>query len=257
MVVALLIAGTVALVGSVIVLVSARELWFAWRVYRGEPLAVYELPNETGPVEVQGVAEPDEGTVSAPISGAECLLCEWEVQERRTDAASDGSRTYWKTLDEGLRGGPFRLADDTASCRVEPAGSVRRLESHTVTVPGGTTPPAEIRSFVAANPNVTPQDGSIDLGVTELRIGNEQRFVERRLDPGEDCYVYGRAHYDPDAGRRGGEVNVVIDGAGVRRFLIADRRERGVVWNVAKAGLGGVAVGLVLVVPSALWLSPL
>ncbi|WP_248299376.1 hypothetical protein [Halorhabdus amylolytica] len=254
MVLAYLAAGAIALVGALAVVLGGRELWFAWRVYRGEPLAVYELPNETGPVEVQGVAEPDEGTVEAPISGSPCLICEWVVQERRTSGTGTGSNTYWKTLDEGLVGGPFRLADDTASCRIEPAGSVRRLEEHTVTVPGGTTPPTEIREFVAANPKVTPQDGTIDLGVTELRIGNEQRFVERRLDPGEDCYVYGRAHYDQTAGSRGGEVSVRIDGKSVRRFLIADRRERGVAWDVAKVGFAGTVFGVLLVIPSALWI---
>ncbi|WP_244605370.1 hypothetical protein [Halorhabdus rudnickae] len=254
MVVALLVAGMVALVGFVVVALSARELWFAWRVYRGESLAVYELPNETGPVEVKGVAEPDAGTVEAPISGSPCLICGWEVQERRTSGTGKGSNTYWKTLDEGLLGGPFRLADDTASCRVEPAGSDRRLEEHTVTVPGGTVPPAEVREFVAANPNVSPQDGTIDLGVAELRVGNEQRFVERRLDPGEDCYVYGRAHYDQTAGSRGGEVSVRIDGESVRRFLIADRRERGVAWDVAKVGFAGALFGLLMLVPSAFWI---
>ena len=254
MVFPLLLAGVAAVIGAVMVVGGARELWFAWRVFRGDPLAVYELPNETGPVEVQGVAEPDEGTVESPISGTACLLCEWEVQERRTSGTGKTSNTYWKTLDEGLLGGPFRLADDTASCRVEPAGSVRNLAEQTVTVPGGTTPPAELESFVASNPNVSPQDGTIDLGVTELRIGNEQRFVERRLDPGEACYVYGRAHYDPTAGSRGGEVNVLIDGDGVRRFLIADRRERGVAWAVAKVGIGGVVLGVAILAPSLVWL---
>ncbi|WP_158854988.1 hypothetical protein [Halorhabdus sp. CUG00001] len=240
-----LLGGTiVALVGLAIVALGLRELSFAWRVYRGDPLAVFELPNETGPVEVMGTAEPGEGTAQAPISGVETLVCEWAVQERRTSGGTHGSRTYWKTLDQGLVGGPFRLADDTASCRVEPAGSVREFEEHTVTVPAGTTPPERIRQFVAENPNVSPQDETLDIGVAELHIGNEQRFVERRLDPGEDCYVYGRAHADPTAGARGGEVNVRVDGRGVRRFLLADRRERGVAWAVAKIGLAAVALGL-------------
>jgi len=241
---ALLFSGVLAVAGLALIALGARELWFAWQIYRGEPLAVYELPNEPGPVEVQGVAESGEGTVASPITGSACLLCEWEVQERRTTSAGKGTNTYWKTLDEGLLGGPFRLADDTASCRVEPAGSVRHLEAQTVTVPGGTALPDRLAEFVAGNPNVAAQDGTIDLGVTELRMGNDQRFVERRLDPGEECFVYGRAHYDAGAGRRGGEVNVVINGDGVRRFLIADDRERGVAWEVAKIGVVPVAIGL-------------
>lgn len=249
---ALLFAGLLGIAGLALIALGARELWFAWQLYRGDPHAVYELPNEVGPVEVQGVAEPDEGTVDSPISGSPCLICEWEVQERRTTSAGKGTNTYWKTLDEGLLGGPFRLADDTASCRVEPAGSVRHLEAQTVTVPGGTGLPDRLAEFVAENPNVDAQDGRIDLGVTELRTGNDQRFVERRLHPGEDCYVYGRAHYDASAGSRGGEVNVVINGDGIRRFLIADGRERGVAWAVGKLGVVPVAIGLGLVALAAL-----
>lgn len=122
--------------------------------------------------------------------------------------------------------------------------SVRHLEEQTVTVPGGTPLPDRLAEFVAGNPDVAAQDGTIDLGVTELKIGNDQRFVERRLDPGEKCYVYGRAHYDAGAGHRGGEVNVVINGDGVRRFLIADGRERGVAWDVAKIGSVPVVIGV-------------
>ncbi|CCQ34460.1 conserved hypothetical protein [Halorhabdus tiamatea SARL4B] len=241
---ALLFAGLLGIAGLTLIALGARELWFAWQIYRGEPLAVYELPNELGPVEVQGVAEPDEGTVQSPISGSSSLICEWEVQERRTTSAGKGTNTYWKTLDEGLLGGPFRLADDTASCRVEPAGSVRHLEEQTVTVPGGTSLPDRLADFVAGNANITAQDETVDLGVTELRLGNDQRFIERRLDPGEDCFVYGRAQYDTGAGQHGGEVNVVIDGDGIRRFLIADGRERGVAWDVGKLGVVPVAIGL-------------
>jgi len=240
---ALLFAGGLAVAGVALLALGTRELWLAWQIYRGEPLAVYELPNELGPVEVQGVAEPDEGTVESPISGSRSLICEWEVQERRTTSAGKGTNTYWKTLDEGLLGGPFRLADDTASCRVEPAGSVRHLEEQTVEVPGGTALPDRLAQFVSGNPNVAAQDGTIDLGVTELKTGNDQRFIERRLDPGEECYVYGRAHYDSGAGRRGGEVNVRVTGDGIRRFLIADGRERGVAWDVAKIGIVPVVVG--------------
>ncbi|WEL17119.1 E3 Ubiquitin ligase family protein [Halorhabdus sp. SVX81] len=241
---ALLFAGGLAVAGVALLALGARELWFAWQIHRGEPLAVFELPNELGPVEVQGIAKPDGGTVESPISGSPSLVCEWEVQEHRTTNAGEGTNTHWKTLDEGLVGGPFRLADDTASCRVEPAGSVRHLEEQTVTVPGGTPLPDRLAEFVAENPDVAAQDGTIDLGVTELKIGNDQRFVERRLDPGEKCYVYGRAHYDAGAGHRGGEVNVVINGDGVRRFLIADGRERGVAWDVAKIGSVPVVIGV-------------
>ena len=237
-------AALLALVGLAVFALGARELWFAVRIYRGEPTAIADVVNDPGPAELQGTAEPDEGTVESPFSGADCLLCEWEVQEAETTGEGGGN---WKTLDQGLRGGPFRLVDETASCRIEPAGSVRHLDEHDVKVPAGTELPDRLRAFVASNPNVDSQEGAADATFAGINLGEEQRFVERRLDPGEDCYVYGYAHYDPAAGSRAGEVNVRVDGDGVRRFLVADSRERGVAWEQVKIGILPTVLGLVFV----------
>jgi hypothetical protein len=241
------LAGAVVLglVGVAIFGLGARECWFAIRVYLGDPTPIASAVNDPGPVKLQGTAQPDEGTVTAPFSGAKCLVCEWEVQQSETEGRGD---VHWKTLDQGLRGGPFRLVDETASCRVEPAGSVRHFEEHVVTVPAGTELPDRLRAFVASNPAVESQAETVDIGLTKIFLGNEQRFVERRLDPGEDCYVYGYAHYDSTAGSRGGEVNLRVDGDGVRRFLIADSRERGVAWEQIKIGIVPVLIGLCLLV---------
>jgi len=233
-------AALLALVGLAVFALGARECWFAVRIYRGEPTPIADVVNDPGPAELQGTAASDEGTVESPFSGADCLLCEWEVQQ--AEASGEGG-THWKTIDEGLRGGPFRLVDETASCRIEPAGSVRHLEEHRVTVPAGTELPDRLRSFVESNPNVDSQQGTATFA--GINLGEEQRFLERRLDPGEDCYAYGYAHYDPTAGSRAGEVNVRVDGDGIRRFLIADSRERGVVWEQLKIGVLPLVLGLV------------
>lgn len=239
-----LFLGVFAVVGLVVFVIGARELYYALRIYRGDPSPIADVANRPGLVEIQGTARIEDGTVESPFSGTDCLICEWEVQERRHSSNQHGTNSYWKTLDEGLMGGPFRLEDDTASCLVKPAGSDRHLEEQSVRVPGGTTPPQRIQEFIASNPEVDAQDGALDLVIAELNLGNDQRYVERRLDPGEDCYVYGRAHYDSTAGSRAGEVNVVVDGEGARRFIIADTREGGLAWSLAKRGLFAVAIGL-------------
>ena len=236
----------VAIVGLVVMVLGGRELRFAWHIYRGDPLAVADVVNNLGPVEVEGTARPDEGTVRSPFSESECLICEWEVEEKRHSSTQHGSNTYWETLDSGLQGGPFRLTDDTASCRVEPAGSIRHLEDQSVTVPGGVEPPEPIREFIASNPDVDFQDGAVDLKIAELNLGNDQRYVERRLDVGEDCYVYGAAHYDADAGSAAGDVNVRIDGDGAKRFVIADSREREVLRRELYSGLATTGLGVAL-----------
>lgn len=242
----LLVVGVLAGAGSVLVTLGARELWFALRIYRGEPQAIADVANDPGPVEVVGTARPDEGTVEAPFSGAESLVCEWELQQSEPSGDPETGGRNWKTMATGLRGGPFRVEDDTASCRVEPAGSVRHFEEQTVTVPAGTRPPDRIRAFIDARPDVESQEETATVGPMTIALGDEQRFVERRLDPGEDCYIYGDAHYDPSAGSRAGEVNVRIDGERSRRFLIADSRERGVALEQVSIGLLPALLGIAL-----------
>lgn len=44
----LLVPAAVAVVGVVLLVIGVRELWFALRVYRGEPLSVAETANDPG-----------------------------------------------------------------------------------------------------------------------------------------------------------------------------------------------------------------
>lgn len=248
----LLVPAVVGVVGLGLFVLGSRELFFALRIYRGDPLAVAEAANDPGPVELLGTARPDDGSAEAPFSGADCLVCEWEIQRLEESGGSTGG-TYWKTLDQGLLGGPFRLVDETASCRVEPSGSARHLETHEVNVPSGTALPDRVQAFLDSDTDVDTSGTTVNLGITELHLGEEYRFVERRLDVGEECYVYGCAHYDSGAGSRVGEVNVRVDGRGVRRFVIADSRERGVIWEQVKIGVIPAALGGGMLVVAATW----
>lgn len=244
--VAIAVAAVVALVGVAILAVSGRNLWDALRIYRGEPVAVADVVNDPGPAELQGVAQADAGTVRSPFSDSECLVCEWAVErEYVQDELADSE---WEPVVEGLVGGPFALEDGTARCRVEPAGSDRQLQPHRVSVPHGSKLLDHLAAFAADYPAIEtrPNDGG------NPTAARNYRFVERRLDVGEECYVYGYAHYESGVGSGGGWVNVVVNGDGVRRFLLADTRARGVAWTLTKTALGGVVAGLAVLAGSVL-----
>jgi len=242
----LAVAGAVA-VGGVLALRQAyRELRPVYHILTNDPVPVRDLPTRDGPVEVQGTARlsEDHGTVHTPFTESNCLAFEYETQEYR----SSGKSSYWKTLDKGGAWVPFLVEDDTGAVRVDPEGAELHFEEHSVRIDGGQEPPERIAEYIAGTEDVDPQDRSIDLVVTELDYGNDQRFIERRLDVGENAYVYGSVGPAP-----GGEWGSRLVDAEVRddpalpAFVVSDSSERGTAWRIGKGALGWVAVGLAMV----------
>lgn len=222
---------------------GARELRPAYHVFRNDPIPVRDLHGRSGPVEIEGRAEPDEeaGTVTAPFSGAECLAYEYEAEELR----STGKSSSWHTLDSGAGGVDFVVADDTGRVPVDPDGADLRLGETTLRVSPGEELPAHLEAYVAATEDVEKQDGAVDLLVTELHLGNEQRFVERRLDVGESVYVYGQSRRGPATEWGSDLVDAVVgDGRGAPVFVISDTDERATAWRYVRSGLVRTVVGL-------------
>lgn len=248
-VLALVLAGF-GLVGLFVLRRGARDLRVVYHVLRNDPVDVYALPNRPGPVEIQGVArEGEDGTVTAPFSGRACLAYEYEVQELR----SSGKTNHWETLDEGGDAVPFFLDDGTARVRVEPAGADLRFEQHVTRVDPGEEPPGRIAGYLAGTDEVDAQDGTLDLGVVELHLGNRQQFVERRLDVGETAYVYGEAVPESVAGWGSGLVNAVVrGGAAAPAFVVSDAPERATAWRIARGALFQVLFGAAFLLVAAL-----
>jgi len=233
---------TFAAVGLAVLAYSLHRLRPVVHALRNDPIDVYRLSNHAGPVEVEGEARVDGGTVTAPFSGRACLAYEYEAEER----SSSGKHSHWETLDSGGAAVPFLLDDGSAKVRVEPAGADLHLESHAVRVDPGDEPPGRIADYLAESDAVDPQDRTLDLRIVELNLGNEQRFVERRLDVDETAYVYGEAVEESAGGWGSGVVNAVIrEGERAPAFVISDAPERATAWRMARGPLLGVAVGLV------------
>lgn len=236
-------------VGLAIFWYGARDLRVVYHVLRNDPVDVSTLPNRPGPVEIEGTAhEGDDGTVTTPFSGEECLAYEYEAQELR----SSGKNSHWKTLDEGGAAVPFFLDDGDARVRVEPAGASLHFGDHVTKVDPGDEPPERIREYVAATEDVDAQDRALDLGPLELNLGNQQKFVERRLDVGETAYVYGEAFNESVGGWGSGLVNAVVRrGERTPVFVVSDAPERATAWRIARgalvtAGFGALFLGFVV-----------
>lgn len=247
---------TAASLGFLLVLLGGASLGYgAWRlrpvyhILTNDPIAVRDLVYHSGPAEIEGTAVPaDSGTtVRAPFTDITCLAYEYEVQEYR----SSGQSSYWKTLEEGENATPFFVEDDTGTVQVDPGGAELHFDSHTIEVPRGEEPPETVARHINQSEAVDAQhDRTLDLVVTELTIGNDQRFVERRLDVGESVYVYGDVERAPAGEWGSGLVDALLtrgEEAGI--LVISDTSERGTAWRVGKGPLFWTVAGLVLVVP--------
>ena len=240
-----LVALGILAVGGYLLYAGGRRLTTVVHVLRNDPLPVRALHGHRGPVEIEGrAAEGDDGTVEAPFTGSRCLAYTYEVEELR----SSGKSQSWETLDTGMGGVDFVVDDGTGRVLVDPDGADIHLESHAVTIPPHTELPERIARYVAGTDAVDRQDGVVDLKITQLEVGNKQRFTERRLDVGETVYVYGQATRGPSVEWGSSLVDALVgDGDATPVFVISDTDERGTAWRIARGGLWRAGLGLLLV----------
>jgi len=198
----------VSLAGVALLAYGGLQLQPALRIIGNDPVYIRALEHLRGPVEIAGTAGSDGTVVVAPFSGPECLACRYTVEEYR----QAGKHAHWETLAEGGGGTPFLVDDGTGRVPVDPDGANLRLDAHTTRVEPGEEPPERIARYVAAPDVVDANDRTIDLRVLELNVGNEQRFTERRLDPGETVHVYGTVGRPGEAPEWGSDrVDAEID----------------------------------------------
>ena len=213
-----------------------------YHILRNAPRLIRELDGSRGPVQIEGRAVAGtEGTITAPLTGSECLLYSYDVEQ----FGPVGDNGQWKTLDTGMGGVDFAVEDDTGCVAVDPTGAEFHFEDHRETVSPGEDMPEHIAKFVAASPDIDPQDRTLDLRVTEVTLGQRQRFTERRLDVGEQVYVYGQATTG-QADEWGSDLvdSRVADGDALPAFVISDTDQRGTAWRIARPALWKVFIGL-------------
>lgn len=159
----------------------------------------------------RGTATPANETVAGPFTGMRCLGFEFEVSERQPFGI--GIPWFFAYLDDGVATVPFRLQDDRDSLEVTP--SARRFsldtDSTVVTVGARETPPERIQRFVDGRDGLSPVANWFKM-VPGL---GTRRYVERRINPGEEYVIAGRTE------TQRGETTLSGD------LVITDRSPRG------------------------------
>lgn len=206
-----------------------------------------------GPTELSGTAEVHEpyGTVRSGLTGETCLLYEYEAEKYEQSGQHGGS---WNEVVSGSDGVPFAVGDGTGRVLVDPDGATTVLEhEYEERLDPGDEPSETAASFFARS-DVDRDTRTIDIGITELQFGDQQRFRERRIHAGEEVYVAGVADRDVgDFDVEFGGPDLVVrshrSDSRVRRYLeypfvISDRSEAAAERWLLKRAAGVLAVGL-------------
>ena len=205
----------------------------------------------TGPVSISGTAMQYEDSLVSPFTGTECLALAYEVDERR----STDKGTTWVEIDSGRAAVPFLLEDETASVLVDPSTVRLGLDtSTTIEVDGGDRPPERIQEFIDRTDDVDSEERTWDLKIIELKVGDDRRYIEHRLDPGESVTVFGEVSSESGVSTRSGQVNAVLK-AGAHPLILSEttplRTVLRVFWPVLVAAVIGIgllgAAALVLI----------
>lgn len=166
---------------------------------------------EDGVVEVQGEAEPVDGTIESAYTGTECLAYTYEKKRKERDHSGDDSNTRWRTVDSGEGKTPFYVRDGSGRVAVDPA------------------------------------DAAVSLDTDRVSSGVRIRKYEGRLEPGETVHVYGEKIEPVSADEApGGERLYIGDGGEDTSFTVSDTTETRTVLRYVATGVGTVIVSVLI-----------
>ena len=170
--------------------------------------------SEEGFVVCRGIASQSTETIRAPFTGTECFGFEVEVTERQPFGL--GIPWFQTRLDDGVGTRPFTLDSPTGSLTVDPSTKRFALdtESTVITVGPNEPQPERIQRYVDRRERLEPVSEWLGL-IPGL---GTRRYIERRIDPGEEYLVAGRTD------RQQGDIilagDLVITDRSPRRFAI-------------------------------------
>lgn len=231
--------------------VKLRRWWTMKRLDPVGPMAA-----ETGLQEFEGTAHAVDGTVTAPFSGTESLVCKHKVQ--RYKHTSDGSN--WTTIDTGTRTAPFEIESAGSSVAVDGQDAKHLLtEEYELDIRETEDIPDRIAEYMRREHDIKDLESSVNLGPMEMDK-HQYRFKEERLEDGEAVYVLGTVRQDPSLVPDRADARIaistsnqgLIDSLLGDPFVISDSGEEEAIRRQYKNGRKTTLLGLGLTAFSAL-----
>lgn len=208
-------AGLFVLVGVAVIAVGGLNLKKWWTMRGMDPAGASVAGS--GLQELEGRARPVDGTVTAPFSDTESLICEYKVESHQHDHDDPGSD--WHTREHGTEAVPFEVEHEGTVVAVDPEGAQRLLTRELRVDTGGAGDyPVGVQEYISAG-------GSVELGPVELNSrGGRLRFTEKRLEPGEEVYVLGPAEQNTSASPDGSDARLAIapGDRGWKKWILGD-----------------------------------
>jgi hypothetical protein len=231
-------------VGLLLVNQGRKERAQSERIAETETTAVRQL--QPGTVEVKGVARPAEeaGIIKSPISEGDALATYVEVEEYESSGQHGGS---WKTKHEDTTAVPMVVDDGTGEVRVVlPADGEVNVETITTKVGPGDEPSEPIKRYLEAEAAV--DEGSRG-SFGPLNYGDDRRYSEGMIEPGEEIYVLGRAREEQGDW---GERNYVLDEPTQSGdFILSDKSEAALIREGKRGGLVYLGFGAIFTLAGA------
>jgi len=181
------------LLGAVVCLASARHGWRTAALVRAAAVDHLDGVADGTLVRVSGTVRDAERTLTAPLSGTDCVACRAVVEERRPGALL--LPTY-VTIHDPAESTAFDVRTPHATVSVaEPTRTVALDSTVVATVGPDADPPDRIARYerraddIGAGWRLLPD--SLAPVARALSLG-ARRYAERRLSPGDDVTVVGR-----------------------------------------------------------------
>lgn len=219
------------IVGTVVLLVSARYVWRAAGVYRARSVAKLAGTSPGTLVRVVGTArEAEAGTMTTPFTGRESLALRYVVEERRLSLYL---LPWFVSIHEQAGANPFRLRTAEAVVAiVEPTRTVTLSKDIVATVGVDETPPARIERFERNStrlpgPTIWQTPPSLLRPVVDLLSLGTRRYSEECVRPDDEVTAVGRVTED-------GHLDPVV---------LSDRSRSETLRRMSSTSLTGLAVG--------------
>lgn len=183
-------------IGALLGLVGLSYLRAYWTITGTEPTDVAAVSDTMDEVALMGTAMAVGEPGTAPFSASETLVCDWDFDDL------GGDQGKWSTVESGAEVAPFVLADETGEIVVDPRGADWQLDQRFQVTIHDEEPPQAIRSFL--------DEQGMEPNAEKRLLKDDRRYTERRLDPGDEVYVYGPVKRGPAEDAPSGTVESYI-----------------------------------------------
>lgn len=208
----------------------------------------------SGRVELEGAVHARE-VLTAPVTGAECVAYEWQIEEYDRDPGD--ALKDWDTLVQGGATVPFAVRDGTGEVLVDPAKRDATADTTERPADGVTAregwlssgmPPyfdlPEADEVVVEAGAEPPEPVAALLETREHRdrvSAHKRRFTERRLEAGTEVYVLGTAVE---------RAETTVENRAGDRFVVSTSSETRTALRNAGGAVASFLVGVLLIAVS-------